>query len=86
MDFFRFIAPAEISPRGEFFQTRVHKSLIYIGNLARHSFFLFDRNKTQPQTSKTSEQRLAERWTIEEIRRQSNSVLTYYLLTDVLPL
>ena len=40
-------------------QTRVHKSLIYIGNLARHSFSLFDRNKTQPQTSKTSEQRLA---------------------------
>ena len=38
---------------------RVHKSLIYIGNLARHSFSLFDRNKTQPQTSKTSEQRLA---------------------------
>ena len=38
-------------------QTRVYKSLI--GNLARHSFSLFDRNKTQPQTSKTSEQRLA---------------------------
>ena len=38
-------------------QTRVHKS--FIGNLARHSFSLFDRNKTQPQTSKTSEQRLA---------------------------
>ena len=35
-------------------QTRVHKSLI--GNLARHSFSLFDRNKTQPQTSNTSEQ------------------------------
>ena len=33
--------------------------LIYIGNLARHSFSLFDWNKTQPQTSKTSEQRLA---------------------------
>ena len=29
---------------------------------------------------------LAERWTITEIRRQSNSVLTYSLLTDVLPL
>ena len=27
---------------------------------------------------------LAERWTITEIRRQSNSVLTYSLLTDVL--
>jgi len=40
-------------------KTRVHKCLIYIGNLARHSFSLFDRNKTQPQTSKTSEKRLA---------------------------
>ena len=29
---------------------------------------------------------LAERWTITEIRQQSNSVLTYSLLTDVLPL
>ena len=29
---------------------------------------------------------LAERWTITEIRRTSNSVLTYSLLTDVLPL
>ena len=29
---------------------------------------------------------LTERWTITEIRRQSNSVLTYSLLTDVLPL
>ena len=28
---------------------------------------------------------LAERWTITEIHRQSNSVLTYSLLTDVLP-
>ena len=37
----------------EFCQTRVHKSLI--GNLARHSFSLFDRNKTRPKTSKTSE-------------------------------
>ena len=32
---------------------RVHRSLI--GNLARHSFSFFDRNKTWPQTSKTSE-------------------------------
>ena len=37
----------------EFCQTRVDKSLI--GNLARHSFSFFDRNKTRPQTSKTSE-------------------------------
>ena len=29
---------------------------------------------------------LAEQWTITEIRRQLNSVLTYSLLTDVLPL
>ena len=53
-------------------------------------FLSFDRNKTRPQTSKTSEQRLAsslaERWTITEIRPQSNSVLTYSLFTDVLPL
>ena len=34
-------------------QIRVHKSLIR--NLARQSFSLFDRNKTQRQTSKTSE-------------------------------
>ena len=44
---------------GRVCQTPVHKSLIYIRNLARHSFSLFDRNKTQPQTSKMSEQRLA---------------------------
>ena len=29
---------------------------------------------------------LAERWTMTGIRRQSNSVLNYSLLTDVLPL
>ena len=73
----------------EFCQTRVHKSLI--GNLARHSFSLFDRNKTRPQTSKTSEWltaslSLAERWTITGIRRSAKSVLTFSLLTDVLPL
>ena len=66
-----------------------HKSLI--GNLARHSFSLFDRNKTRPQArrrvndSKASLS-LAERWTITEIRRPSNSGLTYSLPTDVLPL
>ena len=39
----------------EFCQTRLHKSLI--GNLARHFliFSFFDRTKTRPQTSKTSE-------------------------------
>ena len=31
----------------------------YIGNLVTHSFSLFDRNKTRPLTSNTSEQRLA---------------------------
>ena len=36
---------------------RVHKS--FIGNLAKHFVSLFDRNKTQPQTSKKSEQWLA---------------------------
>ena len=40
-------------------QTRVHQFLIYSGNLARHSFSLFSRNTTQPQTSNTSKQRLA---------------------------
>ena len=70
------------------FQKRVHKSLI--GNLAGHSFSLFDRNNTQPQTKQdewtTASLSLAERWAITEIRRQLNSVLTYSLLTDVLPL
>ena len=69
-------------------QAWVHKSLI--GNLTRHSFSLFDRNKTQPQTSKTewttASLSLAERRTITDIRPQSNSVLIYSLLTDVLPL
>ena len=48
------------------------------------------RPKTQSQTSKTSESTaslsLVERWTVTEIRRQSNySVLAYSLLTDFLP-
>ena len=72
-----------------FCQTPVYKSLI--GNLARHSFSFFDRNKTWPQTSKTSEwfngKAITSRtMAITEIRRSSNSVLTYSLLTDVLPL
>ena len=62
--------------------TQVHKSLIK--NLARQSFSLFDWNKTQPQASKTSEQRLAYHY--KNNSRQSNFVLTYSLLTDVLPL
>ena len=44
--------------------------------------------RLNPKTSKTSESTaslsLAERWTITEILRQLNSVLTYSLLTDVL--
>ena len=48
------------------------------------SFSLFDRNKTQPQNKQdkwtTASLSIAERWTITEIRRQSNSVLTYSLL------
>ena len=68
-------------------QTRVHKSLI--GNLAKHSFSLSDRNKDSAPNKQdewtTASFSLTERWTITEIRRQSNSVLTYSLLTDVLP-
>ena len=56
---------------------------------AGHSFSLRG-NKIQSQTSETSTSKaslsLAERWTITEIRRQSNSMLTYSLLIDVLPL
>ena len=52
---------------------------------------LWPEEDSAPNISKTSEQRLAfvalaERWTITEIRQQSYSVLTYSLLTDVLPL
>ena len=49
---------------------------------SRHSFSLFG-GITVPNES-TARLSLAERWTITEIRRQSNSVLTYSLLTDVL--
>ena len=54
---------------------------------AIHSFSLFggirfsQNNKTSESTASLS---LAERWANTEIRRQLNSVLTYYLLTDVL--
>ena len=43
---------------------------------ARLSFY-----KTSESTATLS---LEERWTIKEIRRQPNSVLTYSLLTDIL--
>ena len=43
---------------------------------ARHSFY-----KTSESSATLS---LAERWTIKEIRGQSNSLLTYSLLTDIL--
>ena len=52
------------------------------------TFSLFGGIRPSPQTSKTSKSTamlsLAERWTITEIRRQSNFVLTYSRLTDVL--
>ena len=64
-------------------QTRVHKSLIYIGNLARHSFSLFDGNKTQPQTSKTSEQRLAYHYS-RKVDGYRNS-LTIKFCADLFP-
>ena len=64
-------------------QIQVHKSVI--GNLAWHSFSLFGCNMTQLQTGKTSESMaslsLTERWMITEIRQQSISVLTYFVLT-----
>ena len=53
----------------------------------RHSFSLFAGIRPSPQTNKTSKSTaslsLPERWTITEIRRQSNFVLTYSLLTYV---
>ena len=62
-------------------QTRIYKSLI--GNNSCQSIFLSLRG------NKTLSQRLtslspAERWMITEIRRQSNSMLTYSRLTDAL--
>ena len=57
-------------------------------HFARHSFSLIGGIRLSPRTSKTSESTVSlsitEQWTITEIRRQSNSVLTYSLLTDVL--
>ena len=41
-------------------------------------------NKTSKTSESTASLSLAERWTITEIRRQLNSVLTYSLHTDVL--
>ena len=69
-------------------QTRVHKSLI--GNLATLSLSLtgirLGPKQARRVNDSTASLSLAERWTITEIRRPSNSVLTYSLLTDVLPL
>ena len=69
------------------YKTRVLKSLIG-NNLQDTLSRSLWGNKNQSQTSETSELTarlsLAERWTITEIHRQSNSVLTYSLLTDVL--
>ena len=73
-------------------QTRVDKSLIRnnLPDTLSLSLDLFPGGvRLSPQTSKTSESMaslsVAERWTITEVRRQLNSVLTYSLLTDVLP-
>ena len=55
-------------------------------HFARHSFSLIGGIRLSPQTSKTSKSTaslsIAERCTITEIRRQSDSVLTYSLLID----
>ena len=63
-------------------QTRVHKSLIG-NNLPDTLSLSLWGNKNQSQTSKTNESAarlsLAERWTITEMCRQSNSMMTYYL-------
>ena len=69
------------------YKTRVLKSLIG-NNLQDTLSRSLWGNKNQSQTSETSELTarlsLAGRWTITEIHSQSNSVLTYSLLTDVL--
>ena len=71
-----------------FCQTRVYKSLIgnNLPDIISLSLHLWG-GKTQSQTSKTIESTasisLAERWTITEIHRHSNSVLTYSHLTVV---
>ena len=70
-------------------QTRVHNSLICIGNLPDTLSLSLTGIGSVPNKQDewtTVSLSLAERWTITEIRRQSNSVLTYSLLTDVLPL
>ena len=69
-------------------QTRVYYSQIYDWKqFARHPFSLFRGIRLSPQTSKTSESTaclsLAERWTITDIRRLLNSMLTYSMLTNV---
>ena len=48
-------------------------------HFARHSFSLIGGIIRSPQTRRVNQRlaALAERWTITEIRRQSNSVLTY---------
>ena len=56
---------------------------------ARHSFSPLEEYESVHKQARrvpepTASLSLAERWTITEIRRQSNSVLTYSLLTDVL--
>ena len=74
----------------EFCQTRVHKFLIRETlpdtpslSLTGIRLGLKQERRVNDSTASLSP---AERWTITEIRRSSNSVLTYFLLTDVLPL
>ena len=70
-------------------QTRVyHLQIFDWKQFARHSFSILGGVRLSLQTSKTNESTVslspAERWTITEIRRQLNSILTCSLLTDVL--
>ena len=79
-----------ILTRSEFCQTRVHKSLIRETLPGTLSLSLTGIRVGPKQARRvndsTASLSLAERWTITEIRRPSNSVLTYSLLADVLPL
>ena len=74
----------------EFCQTRVHKSLIRETLPDTLSLSLTGIRLGPKQARRVNDSTAslspAERWTITEIRRSSNSVLTYSLLTDVHPL
>ena len=74
----------------EFCQTRVHKSLIRETLPDTLSLSLTGIRLGPKQARRVNDSTAslspAERWTITESRRSPNSVLTYSLLTDVLPL